>query len=256
MIQYRYLLPWFLQDYGQGSAQLIIDLRSRSRYHHRHIPGSHSIPSGRLISGEPPEGDLILVGETTLHSAVTLEQLHAQGYARRIRHLADGFEAWRQLGLPVAQQQRGIAPSLAGEWVRMAVSGLLFGPWGRSRSLAGLALARSVARLSYGGEEEHGILERFDANSSSVITDAMSGHDVGRDRSSSGTSPGRSVRAPPTPRSTAPMATMAFSANRVSYRGSCGSSWIDGGLGPIAPWSGSGLAAPGSHPPSAAWPDP
>ena len=90
---------------GQDSGQLIIDLRSRSRYHHRHIPGSHSIPSGRLISGEPPDGDLILVGDTTLHSAATLEQLYAQGYARRIRHLAGGFEAWRQLELPVAGQR-------------------------------------------------------------------------------------------------------------------------------------------------------
>jgi len=122
---------------AQDSVQLIIDLRSRSHYHHRHIPGSHSIPSGMLISGEPPDGDLILVGETTLHSATTLEQLHAQGYARRIRHLAGGFEAWRQLGLPVAQRQRGFVPSLIGESFRMAVSGLLFGPWGRSRSRAG-----------------------------------------------------------------------------------------------------------------------
>jgi rhodanese-related sulfurtransferase len=122
---------------GQDSGQLIIDLRSRSRYHQRHIPGSHSIPSGRLISGEPPDGDLILVGETTLHSAATLEQLHAQGYARRIRHLAGGFEAWRQLELPVASQRKRSAPFRHGERFRTAVSGLLFGPWGRSRSRAG-----------------------------------------------------------------------------------------------------------------------
>ncbi len=48
--------------------------------------------------------------------------------------------------------------------------------------LAGLALARSIARLIYGGEEQHGIVERFDANSYIVLTEAMSGHDVGRDR--------------------------------------------------------------------------
>lgn len=73
--------------------------------------------------------------------------------------------------------------------------------------LEGLGLARSIARLTYGcereisdrfsaagaeasqtslatflAEEAHGLVERFDANSYVILTQAMSGHDVGRKR--------------------------------------------------------------------------
>jgi rhodanese-related sulfurtransferase len=91
---------------GPGSPELIIDLRSRGRYHRSHVPGSHNIPSGWLISGELPDGDLILVGDSTQHSATTIEQLQTQGHARRIRHLAGGFGAWQQQDLPVAGRPR------------------------------------------------------------------------------------------------------------------------------------------------------
>ena len=91
---------------GPEAPDLIIDLRARSRYRHSHVPGSHNIPSGWLISGELPDGDLILVGESTQHSATTIEQLQTQGHARRIRHLAGGFGAWQQQDLPVAGRQR------------------------------------------------------------------------------------------------------------------------------------------------------
>lgn len=53
---------------------------------------------------------------------------------------------------------------------------------------AGLARARTIARLTYGGIEEGGIeerggfAERSDANSYIVLTRAMAGHDVGRGR--------------------------------------------------------------------------
>ncbi len=47
----------------------------------------------------------------------------------------------------------------------------------------GLARARTIARLTYGGVEEGGeFVERFDANSYIVLTQAMTGHDVGRGR--------------------------------------------------------------------------
>jgi homoserine O-acetyltransferase/O-succinyltransferase len=48
---------------------------------------------------------------------------------------------------------------------------------------AGLARARTIARLTYGGLEDGShFLERFDANSYIVLTQAMAGHDVGRGR--------------------------------------------------------------------------
>ncbi|AFY28256.1 rhodanese-like domain-containing protein [Cyanobium gracile] len=97
---------------GSDAPALIIDLRARSRYRRSHVPGSHNIPSGWLISGELPDGDLILVGESTRHSATTIEQLQTQGHARRIRHLAGGFGAWQHQDLPVAGRQRMGWPQL------------------------------------------------------------------------------------------------------------------------------------------------
>jgi rhodanese-related sulfurtransferase len=97
---------------GQDARELIIDLRSRSRYRRSHVPGSHNIPSGWLIIGELPDGDLILVGESTQHSAATIEHLQAQGHGRRIRHLAGGFRAWQQQDMPVAGRQRDGWPQL------------------------------------------------------------------------------------------------------------------------------------------------
>jgi rhodanese-related sulfurtransferase len=97
---------------GPDAPPLIIDLRARSRYRHSHVPGSHNIPSGWLISGELPDGDLILVGDSTQHSATTIDHLQAQGHARRIRHLAGGFGAWQHQHLPVTERQRKGWPQL------------------------------------------------------------------------------------------------------------------------------------------------
>jgi rhodanese-related sulfurtransferase len=122
---------------SQGAPTLVIDLRSRSSYRHRHIPGSHNIPSGWLISGEPPDGDLILVGESTRHSSAAIEQLQAQGYARKIRHLAGGFKAWQVLELPMAGQCTRRFQFPGQQKLKLIISGLLSGPRGRSRSRAG-----------------------------------------------------------------------------------------------------------------------
>lgn len=107
---------------GPDAPQVIIDLRARSRYRHSHVPGSHNIPSGWLISGELPDGDLILVGESTRHSATTIDHLQAQGHARRLRHLAGGFEAWQHQDLPVAGRQgKGWLQGFRGiPWLRPA----------------------------------------------------------------------------------------------------------------------------------------
>lgn len=57
---------------------------------------------------------------------------------------------------------------------------------------AGLAQARTIALRTYGGVEDvGGFLERFDANSYIVLTQAMAGHDVGRGRGGVAAAPAR-----------------------------------------------------------------
>lgn len=108
-------------------AALLIDLRSRKRYRQGHIAGSHSIPGGLLLSGELPDGELILISETPGEAVALLEALHAAGYHQRLAYLGEGLAGWRERGLPieaVADQRSGgvanqVLPGLAG-------TGLLF----------------------------------------------------------------------------------------------------------------------------------
>ena len=84
-----------------GSA-LIIDVRSARQFRQGHIPGSHSIPAARLISDELPDGDLILISERPQQALDLIEQLHRNGYGRRIQYLAGGVPGWQRQGLPLA----------------------------------------------------------------------------------------------------------------------------------------------------------
>jgi rhodanese-related sulfurtransferase len=88
---------------GSGGAptRLVVDIRSRRSFHRSHVPGSHNIPLARLVSGEPPDADLVLIGENDQQTSTAIASLHAQGYPRLIRHLAGGLEAWQALGLPM-----------------------------------------------------------------------------------------------------------------------------------------------------------
>ena len=45
-----------LPEEARGGSALILDLRSRRHQRRGRIPGSHSLPSGLLVSGEAPEG--------------------------------------------------------------------------------------------------------------------------------------------------------------------------------------------------------
>lgn len=72
---------------------------------------------------------------------------------------------------------------------------------------AGLALARRMAQRTYGGPDDgDGFLERFDANSYIVLTQAMAGHDVGR---------GRGGVAAALARISAPTAVVSVSSDRL-----------------------------------------
>lgn len=86
---------------GSAPSRLVVDIRSRRSFHRSHIPGSHNIPLARLVSGEPPDGDLVLVGESDQQTHAAIESLHAQGYPRLIHHLEGGVAAWQAQGLPL-----------------------------------------------------------------------------------------------------------------------------------------------------------
>lgn len=83
------------------STLLVVDVRSPRQFARGHLPLSHSIPAGLLVSGEWPEGDLLLVDDGNGEAERVREALHRGGYPRRILQLAGGFEAWRAAGFPV-----------------------------------------------------------------------------------------------------------------------------------------------------------
>lgn len=120
-------------------AHLLLDLRSARRHRRGHIPGSHHLPAARLLSGEPPDGDLVLIGEDTAHSARVIESLHAQGYHRRLRHLDGGHAAWEARGLPV-EAEPATGPTRVPDLPGLVAGGLLLGAAALSQSLPLLGL--------------------------------------------------------------------------------------------------------------------
>jgi rhodanese-related sulfurtransferase len=85
-------------DHG---SLLVVDVRSRRQFARGHLPLSHPIPAGLLVSGEWPDGDLLLVDDGNGEAERVRESLHRAGYPRRILQLAGGIAAWRAAGFPV-----------------------------------------------------------------------------------------------------------------------------------------------------------
>jgi rhodanese-related sulfurtransferase len=90
---------------GQQPPLLVVDVRSRRQFARGHLPHSHPIPAGLLVSGEWPEADLLLVDDGTGEAERVREALHSAGYPRRILQLTGGFAAWRAAGLPVERSR-------------------------------------------------------------------------------------------------------------------------------------------------------
>lgn len=105
-----------LTTHADSRSVLLIDLRSRQRFQRGHIAGSHCIPSGLLLSGEPPEGELILISEAPGEAVAVIEALHEAGYQQRLRYLSEGLAGWRAHGLPIEAvaepRQSGLVPVL------------------------------------------------------------------------------------------------------------------------------------------------
>lgn len=78
----------------QHPGVVVVDVRPRWRFHQAHVPGSHSIPAGVLLASELPQGDLLLIGTDSADSKALIEELHEQGYNRRLRYLEGGFATW------------------------------------------------------------------------------------------------------------------------------------------------------------------
>jgi len=82
-------------------SSLVLDVRSGHRFRQGHVPGSHHIPSGLLVSGEFPDCDLVLIAATDVVSHQLAEQLHGAGFHRQIQYLHGGFDAWYEAGFPI-----------------------------------------------------------------------------------------------------------------------------------------------------------
>ena len=119
---------------GHASARppLLIDLRPSRRFRRGHIAGSHSIPSGWLLSGEPPEGELILISEAPREAVAVIEALQEAGYHQRLGYVAEGLAGWRDRGLPIeaarVRRQAGplslLLPGLTGTGLVLAAASL------------------------------------------------------------------------------------------------------------------------------------
>ena len=139
---------------GVDGTALIIDVRSARQFRQGHIAGSHSIPAARLISSELPDDDLILISERPQQALELIEQLHRDGYARRIQYLDGGVASWTRQGLPLeadgtvgrSLRRTELRPLSGAPLLIAAVSRLLaplvlaprllLRPWGQSRAKA------------------------------------------------------------------------------------------------------------------------
>lgn len=79
----------------QQPGVLVVDIRPRWRYRLAHVVGSHSIPAGLLLAGEAPEGDLLLIGDDSQQAEAVIDQLHDQGYLRKVSYLNGGYSTWQ-----------------------------------------------------------------------------------------------------------------------------------------------------------------
>lgn len=89
----------------QASGELLLDIRELDEYKEYHIPGSISIPYGRLKSRmaelESYKGKTIMViDHSGLRAPRAWEQLKKAGYAQ-VRIVKGGILEWQAAGLPL-----------------------------------------------------------------------------------------------------------------------------------------------------------
>jgi rhodanese-related sulfurtransferase len=128
------------QSQAVGHAPLILDLRPPRQFHRSHIPGSSNSSLALLLSGEPPQQDLILISQRGQVDEAVAAGLHDNGFHRRIEHLEGGLEAWTEAGLPLVVAETEQRATLA------ELNHRLKEPW-----LLSLMLLAVAITLQHGG---------------------------------------------------------------------------------------------------------
>ena len=87
-----------------GSAPLVLDVRTATEYEAGHVPGAVNVPhtelAGRISELRLDDGVVVYcrVGPRARLGEKTLREVGVEG----ILHLDGGFGAWRESGLPVS----------------------------------------------------------------------------------------------------------------------------------------------------------
>ena len=93
-----------VQRIREGTAPLILDVRSAREFQGGHVPGAVNIPhdqlSERLAELEISESDEVVVHCQSGRRAAAAENLLADSGYTRVRDLAGHWKAWREAGLP------------------------------------------------------------------------------------------------------------------------------------------------------------
>ena len=102
-----------LQHSHDSHGVLVIDVRSPRRYHLSHIPNTHHIPSGELVSCELPDFDLVLIADNEQSAQQLTETIYDAGFHRQIIYLQGGIQSWRQSGRTLHQNESSANVQLA-----------------------------------------------------------------------------------------------------------------------------------------------
>ena len=97
-------IPLVEQGETLANGLTIVDVRHPSEWQEGHIPGAVHLPLGdlpKLHVPLPHDRPLVVHCAHEYRSALALSLLERAGYTD-LRHLAGGFDAWREAGLPVA----------------------------------------------------------------------------------------------------------------------------------------------------------
>ena len=89
----------------ERGAVEVIDVRGRTEYDARHLPGVANIPVGLLpdrVAELSTERPIVVQCQAGARSSIAASVLLAHG-VRRVINLDGGIEAWQRAGLPVTE---------------------------------------------------------------------------------------------------------------------------------------------------------